>query len=284
MKIIQLTRSEIPERLRTIPQPPKELHYIGELLPLLQRPCLAVVGSRKPTVYGRQVTEQLVSQLAGQGIVIISGLAFGIDSIAHRACLEAGGQTIAVLPGSLDKIYPVGHQRLAGQIVQQCGALLSEYASGTQATKYNFIYRNRLVSGLADGVLIIEAAEGSGTLHTAAHAREQHRQLMVVPGNITSPLSRVTNRMIKESAEPITCAEDVILALGLTPNRLAAAEVLGTTAEEVAIIKLLRQGISDGGELMQLSQLAPEVFNQTLTMMEITAKIRPLGAGHWRLY
>jgi DNA processing protein len=139
------------------------------------------------------------------------------------------------------------------------------------------------VSGLSDGVLITEAADKSGTLHTANFALEQGRTVMAVPGNITSGLSSGTNNLIKTGATPITCGEDILIALGLEPKTIAS-EQLAANAEEAAILDALMRGISDGSELLEVSGLAPQIFNQTLTMLEITGKIRPLGAGHWALY
>lgn len=282
MKTRCLRGQAIPERLWNIDQPPKELFLVGELEALLHRPCLSVVGTRKPTAYGRQVTEMLVSELASHGVVIISGLAFGIDSIAHRACLSVGGRTIAVLPTSLESIYPVAHRQLAKQIFEHGGALVTEYPPGSSARKYNFVERNRLVSGLSDGVLVIEAAAASGTQHTATFALDQSRTLMAVPGNITSPLSTGTNKMIKTEAIAVTDASDILLALGLT-GAAYNKEILAANASESSVITLLQQGITDGSQLQIGSKLSVSNFNQTLTMLEITGKIRPLGAGHWAL-
>src|SRR5687767_2661656 len=160
---LTLTSSDFPEVLRHIPQPPKELFVAGgQLSELLKRPLVTVVGSRKVSAYGKTVTTKLAGELARAGVVIVSGLAIGVDAIAHRAALEAGGLTIAVLPGSLDDIYPSSHYQLAMRIIEQGGALLTEYPPGTRTYPGNFIARNRLASGLSQAVLITEAAEKSG--------------------------------------------------------------------------------------------------------------------------
>ncbi len=281
--IKHLQGKAIPDILSRIATPPQDLYIQGPLNQLLSRPRLSVVGSRKPTPYGKQVTQQLTQELAGQGIVIISGLAFGIDSIAHQACLEASGQTIAVLPGSLDNIYPTAHRHLAEQILEQGGALVSEYAPDTTAYKQNFVARNRLVSGLGDGVLIIEAAHKSGTLHTANFALDQGKTVMVVPGNITNPTSAGTNRLLRVGAVPITSSQDVREALDLGQLSLDIPVVVAANSQEAAILDLLSQGLSEGSQLQTQSGLSPPLFNQTLTLLEITGKIRPLGAGHYRL-
>lgn len=247
------------------------------------RPRIAIVGSRKVTAYGKSVTAQLAGELARGGVVVVSGLALGIDGIAHRAALDAGGLTIAILAGGLDKIYPGTHYQLAQQIVAQGGALISEYPLGTPSLKYNFIERNRLVSGLSRAVLITEAAEKSGTLHTATFALEQGRDVLAVPGNITSPQSAGTNRLIKTGAMPVTCIEDVFRALDIRSQPKLRIRPRGSNSEEQAIIDLLAQGEDDGAVLLEKTALEVVKFNQALTMLEITGKIRSLGANKWML-
>jgi DNA processing protein len=271
-----------PEVLTDIPNPPKTLYILGDLTPLLSMPRLAVVGSRKMTPYGRNVTTALVKEVAGQGVVIISGLALGVDAIAHQAALDAGGKTIAVLPCGLDNPYPATNRQLARRILEKGGVLISEYPEGMPPLQHHFIARNRLVSGLSDGVLITEAAARSGTIHTAGFALDQGKTVMAVPGNITSTLSAGTNQLIKTGATPVTSGQDIIDAFGLG-MQLQFAEVLGANAEEHAILKLIKQGITDGQELQDKSKLEAALFNQTLTMLEVSGKIRPVGAGHWSL-
>src|SRR5688572_6641342 len=216
---ITLSTSDVPEKLRNIPNPPKQLFVIGKNVnELLNKPCVTIVGSRKVSAYGRAVTMGLAGELAKSGIVIISGLALGVDSLAHKAALDVGGLTVAVLPSGVDKIYPAAHFGLAKQILQQGGALVSEYPDGTPPLKHQFIERNRIASGLGDALLITEAAEKSGTLHTANFALEQGRPVLAVPGNITSPTSAGTNNLIKAGATPVTGVQDVLLALGLEPT------------------------------------------------------------------
>ncbi len=284
MKIRKITRGaeDFPEVLRHIPDPPQALYVLGDLAPLLNKPRLAIVGSRKVTPYGRSVTYDLAQKTAGQGVVIVSGLAIGVDAIAHRAALDIGGLTVAVLACGLDKPYPASHAQLARQILEQGGALISEYPEGMPPLQHQFIARNRLVSGLSDGILITEAAARSGTLHTAGFALDQGKTVMAVPGNITSTLSAGTNHLIRTGATPITRVEDISVALGLQPPT-TDQEILAANAEQAAILTHLQQGITDGSTLQTLSKLDAAVFNQTLTMLEITGKIRPLGAGHWAL-
>ncbi len=281
--MLTLTDSSIPEILRQIPDPPKQLFVIGDLSSLLNRPRLAIIGSRKVSPYGRAVTNSLSEAVARQGIVVVSGLAIGVDGLAHQAALDGHGATIAVLPCGLDHIYPASHYQLAQSIVKQGGALISEYPERTEPYPINFIARNRLVSGLSDGVLISEAAEKSGTLHTANFALEQGRTVMAVPGNINNPLSVGTNNLIKTGAIPVTQPEDIIAALNLELTSSTQQELLADNKAELIILTLLNEGITDGTELQQQSKLEASVFNQTLTMLEITGRIRSLGASHWTL-
>lgn len=280
--MLTLTGVEVPTELTRLDQPPKELYLEGNLQALLARPRLAVVGARKATPYGRGVTTKLVEELVRTGVVIISGLAYGIDSIAQRACVDAGGQTIAVLPAGLDDIYPAAHAGLARDIVAQGGVLLTEYPPHSIPYQSNFLARNRLIAALSDGILIPEAAARSGSLNTARHGLEQGKTVLAVPGNITSVLSGGTNNLIKAGAIPATEAADILSAMGWA-NAPKPSVPLGKTKEEQVILDLLASGISDGARLLAQSQLATPLFNQTLTMLEITGKIRPLGANHWAI-
>jgi len=277
---------DYPSGLAAIASPPAQLYYQGPSLDkLLQLPRVAIVGSRNVSAYGRQVTLRLARELAEQGIVIISGLALGVDALAHQAALQAGGTTLAVLPGSLQKVYPATNRPLATAILAAGGALLSEYgASEPMAYKMNFIARNRIVAGLADALLITEAAEKSGSLHTARFALEQGKDVLAVPGNITSPVSIGTNNLIKAGATPVTSYIDVLHALGLVSHSSRPADIRGRNLNEQRVLDLLVQGIADGDDLLAQSQLSIAEFNQTLTMLEISSKVRSLGANHWALY
>lgn len=259
---------------------PKSLWCIGKL-PDSRLPTVAIVGTRKPTTYGKEVTYRLSYELASRGVVIVSGLAFGIDGIAHQAALDAGGITLAVLPTSVDKIYPASHRSLAKHIVESGGALLSEYDPGATTYKGNFIARNRIVTAISDGLLITEAAERSGTLSTANFALCQGKSVMVVPGNITSPMSAGCNRLLKVGAAPIVEINDILHELGWTDAARQTALPLAHSPQEQKILQLIAEGIRDGQELQIKSRLAPAVFSQTLTLMEINGVIRALGANQW---
>jgi len=242
-------------------------------------PRVAIIGTRQPTRYGKEVCHMLAYDLAKKGVPIISGLALGIDGIAHQAALEAGGNTIAVLANSVDQIYPRTNQGIGENILASGGVILSEYEPPTDARDFQFLERNRIVSGLSDAVIIIEAAKRSGTLATATHALAQGRDVFVVPGNITSPLSAGCNALLKQGAMPVTCAQDILEVIAPQLLETQTSLALGGSPLESAIITHLQTGIRDGDELCQLLDVTPAEFNQALTMMEIDGILRPLSGN-----
>ncbi len=266
----------------TIAKSPEKLYFIGQI-PDSRRPTVAIVGSRKPTSYGKEVTYKLAFDLAKRGVIIVSGLAFGVDGIAHRATLDAGGITLAVLGNSVDSIYPASHKGLADDIITAGGAIISEYEPPTEARSYQFLERNRIISGLSDAIIVTEAAARSGTLSTVMHALDQGREVFVVPGNITSPLSVGCNNLIKQGAHPITCAEDVLEIIAPDLLQPQASLALGSTPLEAKIIELLQSGIRDGDELHNLSEASTSDYSTAMTMMEISGTIRALGGNQWTL-
>ena len=268
--------------LSGIAKPPKSLYFIGRL-PEIRQPSLAIVGSRKPTAYGKEVTHRFAHDLAKRGVIIISGLALGVDGIAHQAALDAGGTTVAVLGNGLASIYPASHRQLARQITSQGGALLSEYEPDAPARGHQFLERNRIVSGLSDAVLITEAAIRSGTMSTAAHALDQGKDVFVIPGSITSPMSAGCNALIKQGANVVTTPEDILEVIAPTLLPGQSTLPLGSTPEETAIITLLQQGIRDGDELQRTSAIDASTFATTLTMLELSGAIRSLGSNQWTL-
>jgi len=275
------------QRLASIANPPKSLCFMGTL-PTSGAPVVAIVGSRKPSAYGQEVTEQLASDLAKAGCIIVSGLALGIDGIAQKAALEAGGTVIGVIPNELPDISPQTNYKLAMNIIKNGGAILSEWKKGDGkiVNRWSFLERNRLVSGLADAVIITEAAERSGTLNTAAHALSQGRDVFAVPGNITSPLSAGCNALLKQGALVATAATDILDAIAPSATQSATDQAiipLGETPAENTIIGLLRAGLRDGDQLQQQSGLNPADFATALTMLEINGVIKPLGANNWAL-
>ena len=269
--------------ISTIASKPKMLYFVGTL-PTDRSPAVkvvAVVGTRKPTTYGKEVTFNLAYKLAKKGVIIVSGLALGIDAIAHRAALEAGGTTIAVLAHGLDSVYPAAHRQLAQRIIDSGGALVSEYPPGTPARDFQFLARNRIISGLSDAVVVTEAASRSGTLATVAHALEQNREVFAVPGNITSPMSVGPNRLIQQGAYPATSTEDILQVIAPDLLTLQTTLNLGTNPMEISLINLIQSGIRDGDDLQLVSKLSASDFSQTLTMLEIQGLIMGLGGNKW---
>ena len=288
MEINRITPDEhiFSQRLAYIANPPKSLCYMGKL-PEASAPVVSIVGSRKPSAYGKEVTERLATDLAKAGCVIVSGLALGVDCIAQKAAIEAGGTVVAVVPNELPDISPRTNYQLAMSIIEQGGAVVSEWMKGDNkiVNRWSFLERNRLVSGLADGIIITEAAERSGTLNTASHALNQGRDLFVVPGNITSPLSAGCNTLLKQGAYLVTDADDVLSIIA--PEKLQKDNgkelVASATIEEAIIIKLISEGLRDGDEIQQKSGLSASDFATALTMLEINGVIKPLGANNWTL-
>jgi DNA processing protein len=257
--------------LANIAKVPERLYFRGEL-PTERIPTVAIVGTRKPTAYGREVTYKIAYELAQRGVVIISGLAFGIDSIAHRAALDAGGITIAVLGNGIDTVYPRAHEKLAQEILQKGGALLSEYPQGAATFPSNFLARNRLVSGLADAVVVTEAAARSGSLATVNHALEQGKDVFAVPGNITNPMSAGCNEIIKQGATPLTDPKEVLPGFVSQQISLSSSN---------PILKLMEKGIRDSDELMKQSGMSASDFLQAMTLLEIDGVIRSNGGNKW---
>lgn len=280
---LKLNDADYPEPLRHIHSPPAELFWTGAApQELISRPKVAIVGSRKASFYGKQVTERLAGELARAGVVIISGLAFGIDATAHQAALSVGGCTVAVLPAPLDKIYPAAHHNLAKQIVAEAGTLVSEYPPGSEIYKENFIARNRIVSGLADVLVITEAAKNSGSLHTARFALEQGKTVMAVPGNIYSPSSEGCNNLINNGAAVVRNADDIFLALNLKPKVSAVKKIFKGTPDEQLLFDLISGGTSDQENLAARSGMSGQTLNSALSMLEINGYVKA-ESGHWTL-
>lgn len=240
------------------------------------------MGTRKPTAYGRSVTTDLASRLAQRGAVIISGLAHGVDGIAHEAALEANGKTIAVLPSGLDHIYPSTNRQLAHRIIKQDGALISEYAPGTPPLPYRFLERNRLVSGLGDIVIVTEASIRSGTMNTSMHALEQGKDVYAIPGPITSTMSAGCNALIAQGATPIINIEQFVDQL-LPRSTATQLMILGQNNEEQTILDLMMSGVCDGEELRIKSNLSADIYSQTMTMLEIRGAVHSASANRWSL-
>ena len=285
MEIFQINLSDYDylRDLPHIPDPPKKLFIRGKL-PAKRVKTVAIVGTRKPSAYGREIATKIASECAKNSIVVISGLALGIDSIAHRAAIDSGGKTIAVLANGVDKIYPRSHEDLGQKILQTNGAILSEYPNNIPARPWQFLARNRIVSGLADAVVIIEAASRSGTLSTANHALDQGKEIFAVPGNITSPLSAGCNQLIKNGANPLTSVEDLLDFL--IPDRFEKQTQLfkGDTREENVILEFLsKNGTTSSDAIIKQTELSASEFNQAITMLELKGLALNNGGEKWSL-
>lgn len=268
---------DFPDTLRQLEKAPKSINVLGELP---KDGLVAIVGSRRPTAYGEQMTYKIASELAQAGAVIVSGLALGIDSIAHRAALDAGGKTVAVLACGLDRIYPAQHRGLAKDILARGGALVSEYDVGTEPFKGNFVQRNRIIAALSMGIIVTEAAEKSGALITVRDGAMLGRIIMAVPGNVTSAYSAGPNNLLRtKDAQAITSGTDAIVALGFHASE--AVPVAAQSADEALIIKLIREGAGTTEALIARSELSAAKFANIISLMEITGKVRNLGAGNW---
>lgn len=279
--IHKLTLEEFPFALQEIPHPPTELYLKGTLPNPSEYYYLAVVGSRKYTSYGREATERIIEGLRGFPICIVSGLAIGIDGIAHRAALDAGLPTVAVPGSGLSSkvLYPRSHASLAQEILDNGGALFSEYAPDIPAAPWTFPQRNRIMAGLCQAVLVIEAEEKSGTLITARLALDYNRNVFAIPGSIFSASSKGTNRLLRQGATPITSAEDLLLELGFIEQKMFNNETQQTldftlySPEEQEILLLLDEP-REREEILNTASLPPPKTLSILTILEIKGVIR----------
>lgn len=277
MNIIKLKPEEFPSQLLEIPQPPKTL-YIRGSMPDPDLTYLAIVGSRNYTSYGKDICEKLIKGLKGYPIVIVSGLALGIDSIAHRTALNVGLKTIAFPGSGLDDkvIYPKTNIFLAKEIIENRGCLISEFEPNFISTLYSFPQRNRLMAGMSKAVLIIEAEEKSGTLITARLALDYNKDVLAVPGSAFSSNSNGTNWLIKQGATPITKSEDILEALGFKiekPELSDEEKYADCSKEEIMVINLLREP-RERDDLIREMKMDIARANALLSIMELKELIK----------
>jgi len=282
MKIQKLPKNNFPKALLEIPQPPENLWVMGEM-PKEELIYLCVVGSRKFTSYGKEACEKIIAGLKGYPIVIVSGLAMGIDAIAHKKALSVGLKAL-VFPGSglsREAMYPKTNIKLAEEIFNSGGCFLSEFEPDFKATLWSFGRRNRLMAGISKAVLIIEAEERSGTLITARLTTEYNRDLLVVPGSIFSPNSKGVNKLLRQGATPITCSEDVLEALGFELPKDEEKQkklFLDLLPEEKMVFDLLRDPFPRD-DLIRAMKMPTPTANALLSIMEIKGLIKEeLGA------
>lgn len=270
--------AEYPAALRTIDGSPPVLYVRGRLTPQDEW-AVAIVGTRRASTYGREVAQILGRELARSGVTVVSGLALGIDTVAHRAAIDAGGRTLAVLGSGVDQIYPPQNRGLAQAISSQ-GAVLSDYPLGTRPDASNFPPRNRIVSGLSRGVIIVEAGEQSGALITAQFAAEQGREVFAVPGSILHPGSVGCNSLIRQGATPLLSVDDVLEQLNLTRmlEHAVARQHIPTDAQEDALLACLADQPLHIDDLVRTAALPSAQVSSLLAVMEIKGLIRQVGA------
>ena len=272
-----------PRRLREIDQPPPVL-YVRGAFQAEDEWSIAVVGTRNITAYGRQVADELAAYLAFHRITVVSGLARGVDRIAHESALKAGGRSIAVLGSGIDRIYPPEHTKLAEQMMS-FGAVISDYPLGTEPESINFPPRNRIISGLSRAVIVVEAGETSGALITARFAAEQGREVFAVPGNIYGPQSKGTNRLIRDGAHPLLNFDDIldILNLEKVQEYHSARLMLPEDPIEARLLSVLADEPQHIDEICNLSGLPIEQVSATLTVMELKGMVRQAGGMNFSL-
>lgn len=276
---ITISTRQLPDKLKELHQTPQTLFTKGNQSLMSTGKRVGIVGARKFTPYGREVTHLIAHDLARAGITIVSGLALGVDSVAHRASVEAEGTTIAVLPCGIDTVYPASHGGLAQQILDRNGLLVSEYGDKTLPMKHQFIERNRIIAALSDILIVTEAAQNSGSLHTARFALELGITIMVPPGPITSPYSAGTNQLIKSGAIPLLSSEDVLDELGVRIED--SPQYMPENEAEAAILSALQAPMT-GDELLRSTELAAPILQTHLTMLEIKGVLR-ITSGKWQI-
>jgi DNA processing protein len=281
IRILTWDDAEYPAHLKEIDQPPPVLYLRGDVT-AEDGWSVAIVGTRAVTPYGRQVTEELATILAHNGVTIVSGLARGVDAVAHSAAIKAGGRTLAVLGSGVDKIYPPEHRQMAEKIISQ-GAVISDYAPGTPPESANFPPRNRIISGLSMAVVVVEAGDTSGALITAEFAVEQGRDVFAVPGPVYAPQSKGTNRLISNGAKALLQPTDVLEALDLTRNveRREIRRAVPSDATEAALLDLLGAEPKHVDDIRAQLELPIEKISSALTMMELKGMVRQVGGMNY---
>ncbi|MDD2935064.1 MAG: DNA-processing protein DprA [Candidatus Pacebacteria bacterium] len=280
-QIIKLNKEEFPQKLLEIPQPPKQIFVKGKIPNWDDTKFVTVIGSRKYTSYGKEVCEKIISGLKGHDITIVSGLAVGIDSIAHRSALKNNLKTIAVPGSGLDSsvIYPSINKSLAEEIVNSGGCLLSEFENDFKATQWSFPQRNRIMAGLSDVILVIEAGEKSGTLITARMGLDYNKEIAVVPASIFIDGAKGSNRLLRQGAVPITCAEDLLEILGFSSEKESGQKILlleNFSEEEKAVLLLLNEPLSRD-EIAQKSLIPISELNSIISLLEIKGVVKEVG-------
>lgn len=283
-RLVLFTAADYPKSLFQIPDPPPFLYLRGEMRS--REVAIAMVGSRRGTSYGLLTTGRLAEGLARYGVAVVSGMARGVDTAAHKGALTAGGRTIGVLGCGIDRVYPPENRRLFEEVAEQ-GALVSEFPLGTLPLAENFPRRNRIISGLSQGVLVVEAAENSGSLITAQYALEQGRDVFAVPGNITYASCKGSNRLIKQGAKLVDCVEDILEELpgfersgAETPGEAKPAG-FALTPKEAAVYELLTRSPLHIDDIISQTELTAAEVSSMVLHLELKGAIVPLPGKHY---
>jgi DNA processing protein len=278
IKTISIKDKNYPKLLKEIEDPPEILYLSGEIL--AEENCFAVVGTRRCSPYGKQMALEIAGDLAEAGLTIVSGLAPGVDSFAHQTTLERGKRTIAVLGTGIDEksIYPKENIKLSKKIVESGGCLISEYPPGTHGSEFTFPQRNRIISGISLGVLIIEAKQKSGALITANWAKKQGREVFAIPGPVHSLNSKGCHYLIKKGAKLVENVNDILKELNL-PIKEGTKEISGETPEENLILEILKKEALDADKIIEKTKLSAAKVASTLAILEIKNKVRNLGGN-----
>jgi len=282
IKTISLDDPGYPLLLKQIKSPPKLLYYIGRMA--AEENCLAIVGSRIASAYGKETALEIAKGASENGLVVVSGLAFGIDYFAHQAAVDAGKRTIAVLGGGLDRqsFYPKQNLGLAEKIIENGGALISEYPPGTKPANYTFPQRNRIISGLALGVLLVEAKIKSGALLTAAWAKKQNKKVFAIPGPIHSANSQGCNLLIKNGAQLTENINDVLKGLGLAGQGILPKLFSSSNSPSESLVsKALEEKSLNIEKIIEITKLDASTVAQTLVSMELKGTIIDLGGNNY---
>jgi DNA processing protein len=281
-EIIAWDDPDYPRALLELGFAPPALFFVGRR-ELLNRPALAIVGSRNSTVQGAENARAFAQALAHAGLTIVSGLATGVDAAAHAGALTAAGSTLAVVGTGLDRVYPASNRELAHRIAEG-GGLISEFPPGTPPREKNFPRRNRLISGLSRGVLVVEAALSSGSLITARYAGEQGREVFAIPGSIHSPLAKGCHKLIREGAKLVQTAQDILEELGMSPAAADAAtqKEIPATASERSVIDALSGDSADVDTLVARTALPTDIVVAALTNLELTGQVAAIPGGLWQ--
>jgi len=271
IKLILENEPQYPHLLKEIPAAPLGIYYLGNLPSNNQNLTISIVGTRKATSYGKEIALEFARELSRNGIKIVSGLALGIDSESHKGTLEGGGVTLAVLGSSLDHIYPKTNERLAKEIISKNGAIISEYPLNAETFPNHFLERNRIISGLSVGTIIIEAPDRSGSLATANFAVEQNREVFVVPGFPSHPNFKGSNKLIRAGAELVTSPMDVLESLGLAPNPESSHQKKFSSPEEKEVFRVLEKSGKPVSidKIIELTKLETHIVNQALSFLII---------------